>query len=774
MKVKNKMKIFLVIFKRKTPPLNIIRLFFLICCLFLIGFSSAQKQANIWHFGDGLCLDFSSGAPVIVAGSQMAATEGCASYCDKYGNFLFYTNGGGREPALSAQDPGHIWNRNNTVMYDMLGTRGGGFSSAQSSVIFEAPGQDSVYYVFTMDELEYYVGASPATQAAQPLGRGLSYFTVDMRLNGGLGGVVLADQRVYTPSYEGICAIRHSNKRDYWVIINRDSTGLGVYSVTPAGVAFAGAYTAAGRSTSSTIKASPNGALAVVTLSDLSGSGISAYVLSFDDNTGQFSNPVPLTGSNTISSYEFSPNSRYLYTTEANLSSFPAVESIVRYDLLAPSITASATSLGNISNGNAVGLQLAPDGKIYFLAVNYATGTNYINRINCSNTTTSSLELDLFTTVSASSSFYLTFPNFPAWLFENYDSVYVSLGPDTVNLCDLGGSYVLNAQNPGSSYLWSTGATTQTIIVTSPGNYSVTVTGPCGIGRDTIVAVGCCTGEITNSSDSCLQGNVSFSITTDQTITSVNWNFGDPSSGVTNTSVALTPTHNFSAAGTYTVTCIVNFACGVDTITKTLTIVDCAIPSFLEIRSAPDTCLQSTITFSISTNLFIEAFLGWNFGDPGSGGNNTSLLPAPTHIFSDTGTYTVSCILQINCVRTPSPDSIGTPCFYIDTVYKTIKITDCDTIPDECTLYVPTAFTPNGDGLNDKFSPITNCGLEEYEILIYNRWGEQVFRTNNPSDKWDGKYKRSDCPAGAYAYLIKCRFPSQSGKMSKGTLMLLR
>jgi len=477
---------------------NLLSLWLGLSCLLLLSLpASAQKQANIWHFGDGRCLDFSSGSPVIVPGSAMNTYEGCASWCDAYGNLLMYTNGGGREPAFSGQDAGHIWNQNNAVMYNMQGVEGGGFSSVQSAVIFEAPGQDSVYYVFTMDEVEYYVGASPATQAAQPVGRGLSYFTVDMRLNGGLGGVVLADQRVYTPSYEGLCAIRHANGRDYWVIINRDSTGLGVYSVTPAGVAFAGAYSAAGGSGStaggsaSTIKASPNGAQVAVTLSGPSGAGGSTYVLAFDDNTGQFSNPVPLAIPDFISYYEFSPNSRFLYTTQVNLSSFPPVESIVRYDLQAPSITASATMLGNITNGNSIGLQLAPDGKIYFLAVDYATSTHYINRIKCPNTTGSSLELNVFTTVSPSGAFYLGLPNFPAWLFENDDSTPVSLGPDTVDLCDVGGSYLLNAQNPGATFLWSTGATTQTITVNSPGIYSVTVTGDCGTGTDQVVVVNC-------------------------------------------------------------------------------------------------------------------------------------------------------------------------------------------------------------------------------------------------------------------------------------------
>ena len=77
-------------------------------------------------------------------------------------------------------------------------------------------------------------------------------------------------------------------------------------------------------------------------------------------------------------------------------------------------------------------------------------------------------------------------PNYPAWLFEAYDSTYVFLGPDTVFLCDNNGSISLDALNPGASYQWSNGSTAQTITVSGPGTYTVAVNGPCGIGRDTV------------------------------------------------------------------------------------------------------------------------------------------------------------------------------------------------------------------------------------------------------------------------------------------------
>ena len=445
---------------------NLALLFFL--SLFALNVY-AQKQANIWHFGDGKAIDFSTGAPVQIVGSLMETFEGSASYSDSLGNLLFYTNGGGREPLFSGQDGGHIWNRNNAAMYDMQGTEGGGFSAAQSAVIFEAPGQQGLYYVFTMEEIEYNIGASPSINATQPLGRGLRYFTVDMNLNGGLGDVVLADQPVYLPSYEGLCAVRHSNGRDYWVLINQDSTGIGVYSVTPSGVSFVNNYTTAGGN-GGIIKASPNGRK-VRTLQ---------YLLDFDNSSGTFSNPLAIT--NPGEQFEFSPNSRYLYEI-ANFA-------VVRYDLNAPNILASATQIGiiNVGFGTGIGqMQLGPDGRIYYLTSDLSQGTVTLDRINCPNTVNAQIQPSIISFTGL----FFGLPNFPAWIFENDDSLYVSLGADTLRLCTPGQTYTLDAQNPGSSYIWSNGSTAQSISVNSPGTYSVTVTGPCGIGSDRVLVTNC-------------------------------------------------------------------------------------------------------------------------------------------------------------------------------------------------------------------------------------------------------------------------------------------
>ena len=102
--------------------------------------------------------------------------------------------------------------------------------------------------------------------------------------------------------------------------------------------------------------------------------------------------------------------------------------------------------------------------------------------------------------------------------------------------------------------------------------------------------------------------------------------------------------------------------------------------------------------------------------------------------------------------------------------------TDAFEIDGGCLSFVnvPTAFTPNNDGLNDVFKP-TLINYERYELIIYNRWGEQLFYTNNADEGWDGKYKGETVPNGMYLY--KMRFittENLSWRNENGTVMVVR
>jgi gliding motility-associated-like protein len=89
-------------------------------------------------------------------------------------------------------------------------------------------------------------------------------------------------------------------------------------------------------------------------------------------------------------------------------------------------------------------------------------------------------------------------------------------------------------------------------------------------------------------------------------------------------------------------------------------------------------------------------------------------------------------------------------------------------------MFIPTAFTPNGDGVNDNFRPKANCKTEKYELMIYNRWGQVVFNTRNQYNFWDGKLLNKDASVGSYIYMLKYKFPSQDFKKANGSILLIR
>ena len=177
----------------------------------------------------------------------------------------------------------------------------------------------------------------------------------------------------------------------------------------------------------------------------------------------------------------------------------------------------------------------------------------------------------------------------------------------------------------------------------------------------------------------------------------------------------------------------------------------------------PDSCLQSSISFSISTASLINQ-INWNFGDPTSGANNSSSNLNPSHLFSGIGTYQITAIVEFDC--------------YTDTVTQNITLFNCaDTITpitDTCQLYVPNVFTPNNDELNDGVNPVTNCIYEDYQFLIFNRWGQLVFKTSNQAEKWDGTIDGSDCTDGVYVYRLNYKYTSQPTRSTTGTISLFR
>ena len=107
------------------------------------------------------------------------------------------------------------------------------------------------------------------------------------------------------------------------------------------------------------------------------------------------------------------------------------------------------------------------------------------------------------------------------------------------------------------------------------------------------------------------------------------------------------------------------------------------------------------------------------------------------------------------------------------------KINDVIEVEEVCPmrLYVPNAFTPNDDNLNETFKPVA-VNFNEYEIFIFNRWGELIYHSNTIENPWDGMYKGNLVQQDVYVWLIKISGLNNDLKMEKkqvtGTVTLYR
>ncbi|RLD46071.1 MAG: hypothetical protein DRI86_04220 [Bacteroidetes bacterium] len=94
---------------------------------------------------------------------------------------------------------------------------------------------------------------------------------------------------------------------------------------------------------------------------------------------------------------------------------------------------------------------------------------------------------------------------------------------------------------------------------------------------------------------------------------------------------------------------------------------------------------------------------------------------------------------------------------------------------EHCAVYNASAFTPNGDGLNDTYGPIGIVGnTAKFEFIIFNKWGKVVFSTKDKNEKWNGKVNGVDAPDGVYTYVVRVAEPSIEPYELMGTVTLIR
>ena len=225
------------------------------------------------------------------------------------------------------------------------------------------------------------------------------------------------------------------------------------------------------------------------------------------------------------------------------------------------------------------------------------------------------------------------------------------------------------------------------------------------------------------------------------TVSTVNWNFGDGSS-----SILSDPQHRYSGTGTYNVT-------------LTITDVDGRTNTKLRQVVIP----ELTLTFANAGNDMLVCSK-----DPvqlkASGGEKYEWLP---------------CIGLNSC---SSAEAILTPGLHENYI---VKVTDKNGCTDTASIsvkyidpgkniFIPNAFTPNNDGLNDLFKPLANIPGNP-ELRIFDRFGNVIFTSKDYQAAWDGTNKGKPLPPGSYPYMIRTKGEGPcANQVIKGTVMLIR
>jgi gliding motility-associated-like protein len=169
-------------------------------------------------------------------------------------------------------------------------------------------------------------------------------------------------------------------------------------------------------------------------------------------------------------------------------------------------------------------------------------------------------------------------------------------------------------------------------------------------------------------------------------------------------------------------------------------------------------CHQSTLLSTVVDVLQLPSVKATKANDIDCSRNYSQLIAtgAQTYLWSPASTLNNAAIA--NPTATPAGSTMytvkgtdGFGCVNYDSVG--VEFVSADT----SAYYMPNAFTPNGDGLNDCYGIKFWGVINELEFGIYNRWGERVFFTKNPNDCWDGIYKGKKQDIGVYVYMIKAK-----------------
>ena len=224
------------------------------------------------------------------------------------------------------------------------------------------------------------------------------------------------------------------------------------------------------------------------------------------------------------------------------------------------------------------------------------------------------------------------------------------------------------------------------------------------------------------------------------------WDFGD---GTKKVSSVKNTKHTYTAPGTYEAKLTLFGDCGSSSTTsKTITVHPKPTASF---HQNLDTIYEGQILHVYCESSPSDKYI-WNFGD----GTIENGLATAEHEYKFDGTFDISLTVMT-----------GNSCM------DTAKVKNAVTVVVSPIIVFPTAFTPNGDGLNDRFVPVHGY-IPKYEIIILNRNGVVVYRSENIDEGWDGTRNGKPCLPGMYVYKVRTILRDQTVHYQYGHVMMFR
>jgi|GEM_PF-4053574 len=674
--------------------------------------SHAQFQENNWIFGFGNHLEFQAGIPVVSPPNDFYATEGSATISTASGVLQFYTDGV------------RVYDRFSNLMTGSNVLHGND-SSTQNALIVPFPGDtaEQFYYVFTVPaQVDYYQSFDHS---------GLEYAVVDMLANGGLGSVVQASQELVPMIEEKIHATWHTNNRDVWLVvhgaegntfysflINCDGIQDPVVSETGQGRTIGTDYGSARGS----LKLAPNSERIAIVHSNLTDEGLLNEAVieigSFDATTGAIEiEQEKVLGPNFMNesySCEFSPNSNVLYW--ANLGG----QSLRQFDLLAADFAASMVMLGAEFGEYWAQLTLGPDGIVYGTRSN---GNPFLGTIEFPDVVGLGCSLDLEgVPLQALNSLGIS----NCWMFPFPDQTPPEDEVIDLLLCE-GEEMELSAEDIEGQYLWNTGATTPTETISQGGQYWVQINDGCfDFQRNyNVTEILRPSLEVVESEEFICEGDTLFvTVITD----APSWEWPNGSS----------QTDSLFVANSVSV----------------ITLFDstCAWLEDLSFEFQVRPTLDQQEDFTICENAQFELFfieeegttLEWSDGEM-------------DWIFETTveGSHWVEI-----------ENSCGIERLEFDVIKEFCS----------CEVFIPNAFTPDLNDLNENFRPVSECPFTDYTFIIFNRWGEIIFSSTQPQEAWNGSVNRGEYFTNneVYTYVLRYGLPNGDREEMYGSVMVLR